>query len=327
MNKNPVMKFLECCGFFPHSGLRVLVDRALISISQYDSIEMHDLLQEMGREIGTLSRVCNYEDIDRVLTQNTATEAIKGMTLDLSNSDEVYLNTEAFVSMRKLRLLQIHDHNNYIDLDGEFFERCLDSNCKQHVTGDLKFLSHELRLLVWHGCPLKSLPFKFQPKNLLYLDMSYSHIEQLWEGTKLMENVKCMNLIHSQRLIKTPDFTKATNLEKLNLKDCISLSEVHPSISALKNLVQLNLSGCIELKSLSSSIHMESLQILNLSGCSSLEKFPEISGVMKELWDLRLDGTELQLRNFPHQSINLRGFFFWPLQDAYILEVFQASFK
>lgn len=114
-----------------------------------------------------------------------ATEAIEGITLDLSNSNEVYVNTEAFVSMRKLRLLQIHNHNNYIDLDGEFFERCLDSDCKQHVTGELKFLSHELRLLVWHGCPLKSLPFKFQPKNLLYLDMSYSLIEQLWEGTKV----------------------------------------------------------------------------------------------------------------------------------------------
>ncbi|XP_050387260.1 disease resistance protein RPV1-like [Argentina anserina] len=312
MNKDHVTKFLEYCGFFPHSGLRVLVDRALISISSDDTLEMHDLLQEMGREIGTLSRICSYEDVDRVLTQNTATEEIEGMTLDLSSSNELHLNAEAFLSMRKLRLLQIHDHNNHIDLDGDFFERCLHSDCKQHVNnGELKFLSHELRVLIWHGCPLKSLPFNYEPKNLLYLDMSTSHIEQLWEGTKPMENVRCMNLSHSQCFAKTPDFSKAKNLEKLNLKDCISLSEVHPSLSALKNLVHLNLNGCIELKRLARSIHMESLQILNLSGCSNLEKFPEISGVMKELWDLRLDGTAIE--KLPSSINKLTGLFFLAL--------------
>ena len=58
-------------------------------------------------------------------------------------------------------------------------------NCKQHMNGDLKFLSHKLRVLAWHGCPLKSLPSNFDPKNLLDLDMRFSHIEQLWEGTKV----------------------------------------------------------------------------------------------------------------------------------------------
>ena len=102
------------------------------------------------------------------------TGAVEGMFLDLSKLKEVYINTEAFVSMKKLRLLYLHDY---------IYGR--KESCKQHVSGDLKFLSGELRFLMWHRCPLKSLPSSFDPKNLFHLDMCYSHIEQLWEGTKV----------------------------------------------------------------------------------------------------------------------------------------------
>jgi hypothetical protein len=57
--------------------------------------------------------------------------------------------------------------------------------CKQHATGDFQFLSHELRFLCWHGCPLKCLPSNFNPENLVELDMRGSHIQQLWEGIKV----------------------------------------------------------------------------------------------------------------------------------------------
>lgn len=85
--KDYVTELLDSCGFFPRNGLRVLVDKALITISSItgdqsddDEIDMHDLLQEMGREItrlestkepGKRSRLWSYEDVNRVLTQNT----------------------------------------------------------------------------------------------------------------------------------------------------------------------------------------------------------------------------------------------------------------
>ncbi|KAL6210822.1 hypothetical protein ACLB2K_016054 [Fragaria x ananassa] len=251
MDRGFVTKILESCGFCPIGGLRVLLERALVTLS-CNNLEMPNSLQEVGWEIvrqesnevpGRRSRLWSYEDVDVVLlTQNTATKAVECITLDLSNSSKVvFINAEAFVEMTGLRLLKIIDDNHPSDYQ------------KQHVTGDFKFLSHELRCLIWIGCPLNSLPFNFDSKNLVYLDMSYSCIEKLWEGT-----------------------------------------EVHKSISALKNLVLLRLKDCKELVNLPSSIDMKYLKILDLSGCSKLVKFPEISGSMKELSEVYLDETAIK---------------------------------
>lgn len=118
-----------------------------------------------------------------------ATEAVESIILDLSKSKELYLNTEAFVSMKRLRLLKIDFCNKPIDSDGT--ERLPSDSwdprddCKQHLTGDLKFLSQELRCLIWDGFPLKCLPSNFNPRNLVYLSMRYSQVEQIWDGTKV----------------------------------------------------------------------------------------------------------------------------------------------
>ncbi|KAL6557348.1 hypothetical protein OROMI_017698 [Orobanche minor] len=305
MSKGYVTEVLSGCGFFLHFGLRVLADRALITISDWNMIETHDLLQEMGREIvrqesvkdpGRRSRLWSYEDATRVLTQNMATEAVEGLFLGLSKSKEVYLHAEGFVRMTRLRLLNIYYNSD----DGPSDE------CKQHMIGDLNFLSHELRLLIWHGFPLKSLPSNFQPKNLVDLDMRYGLIEQLWERTKPLQMLKFINLSHCQYLIRIPDFSEAPNLERVNLEGCVSLLEAHPSISALRKLVFLSLKGCKQLKSVSSNnIGMRSLKILNLSGCLSLEKFPEISVTMKELSELCLDNTAII--ELPSSINNLTG--------------------
>jgi len=45
-----VKNVLNCCGFHPCIGLRVLVDKSLISIED-EWIEMHDLLEELGKTI------------------------------------------------------------------------------------------------------------------------------------------------------------------------------------------------------------------------------------------------------------------------------------
>lgn len=114
-----------------------------------------------------------------------ATDAVEGIMLDFLRSKQVYLTSEAFVKMTRLRLLRIiSDNHSREDL-------CHPSDdCQQQLVGDFKFLSNELRVLHWHGFPLKSLPSNFHPKNLVELDMRSSHIEQLWEGIEVSISFK-----------------------------------------------------------------------------------------------------------------------------------------
>ncbi|KAG4123250.1 hypothetical protein ERO13_D11G315614v2 [Gossypium hirsutum] len=103
-------------------------------------------------------------------------------------------------------------------------------------------------------------------------------------------NLKIMNLSGSQNLIKTPDFTTASNLEVLILEGCTKLVDVHPSIGVLKSLKLLNLRYCKSLRTLPTKIGMESLETLILSGCSNLVRFPDIDGKMERLKTLDLSG-------------------------------------
>jgi energy-coupling factor transporter ATP-binding protein EcfA2 len=77
---NYVIKILDKCGFFPDIGIQVLIDKSLITIEEYNNLGMHDLLQEMGREIvrqespeepGERSRLWFHEDVRHVLEENT----------------------------------------------------------------------------------------------------------------------------------------------------------------------------------------------------------------------------------------------------------------
>ncbi|KAB2596461.1 TMV resistance protein N-like [Pyrus ussuriensis x Pyrus communis] len=293
MNKDQAIEILDGCGFHPHTGIRVLIDRALITISWKEELEMHDSLEEMGREIvrqesfkdpGRRSRLWSYEDVHQVLTENTATKTIESIIVDFSFSDWPCLNAEAFVRMTQLRLLKIS--RGFVFKD-EYF--------KQHLFGSLKLLN--LRYLSWLGFPLKSLPSNFQFENLVELDMRNSFIDRLWEGTQKQEKLKFINLSCCQYLKETPDFTNVPNLERLILESCVSLVEVHPSISTLTKLVLLNLNGCHELKILPSKIRMGSLKTFSISGCCSLEMFPEISEElsegMDELEELNLSNLEM----------------------------------
>ncbi|XP_061943859.1 disease resistance protein RUN1-like [Populus nigra] len=107
-----------------------------------------------------------------------------------------------------------------------------------------------------------------------------------------LNRLKIIDLSHSRHLIKTPNL-HSSSLEKLILKGCSSLVEVHQSIGHSMSLVFLNLEGCWSLKTLPESIgNVKSLETLNISGCSQLEKLPDGMGDMESLIELLADGIE-----------------------------------
>ncbi|KAK9288968.1 hypothetical protein L1049_017439 [Liquidambar formosana] len=279
-NEDYVTTALESCGFCANIGLRVLTQRSLITMSNH-KVWMHDLLREMGQEIvrqespkdpEKRSRLWLQEDAYRVLKKNTGLEAIQGITLKFWIAKEVHISNEAFTRMHNLRLLKF-------------------SNV--HPFEDFNYLPDELRCLIWDGYPLKSIPSRFDPKNLVQLYLPYSRIEY-FAKTKIFENLEFLNLSHSQYLLETPEFSRMPKLKILTLEGCTRLVKVHPSNLALNRLVFLNLKDCKSLRSLWRSIKLESLETLTLSGCSKLEKFPKFLGNMKHLSKVYLDGTPIK---------------------------------
>lgn len=66
------------------------------------------------------------------------------------------------------------------------------------------------------------------------------------------------------------------NIKELCLKGT-SITEIPATIESLSRLVKLDLGNCKELLDFLVKIHnMESLEFLNLSGCTALKSFPEI---------------------------------------------------
>ena len=81
-DKDYVMEILDGCGFSPYYGIRILIDKSLITISA-NKLEMHDLIQEMGKDIvrqecpkepERRSRLWEHEDIFDVLKRNMVRE-------------------------------------------------------------------------------------------------------------------------------------------------------------------------------------------------------------------------------------------------------------
>ena len=78
-DKDYVQDIFEGCGFFPSSGIRTLLDKSFLTISN-NKLQMHDLIQHMGMEVvhekspkdpGKWSRLWSHKDVSHVLKKNT----------------------------------------------------------------------------------------------------------------------------------------------------------------------------------------------------------------------------------------------------------------
>ncbi|MFQ6668852.1 hypothetical protein Gotur_034344, partial [Gossypium turneri] len=330
-NRDYVTRIMDACYASAHSGIENLIDRSLIYVSQnqiamHDLLQQmgwNVVCKESPLEPKRRSRLWISNDIYDVLIENTGAKTLKSMLLDMSRISELELKPEAFVKMRKLKflkfyrscgtnskillphgLLSLPDELRISELELKpeafvkmrklkflkFYHSC-GTNSKILLPHGLLSLPDELRYLCWEGYPLKTLPTKFHPRNLVELDMSYGHVEKLWEGKQDLVNLKVMTLNHSRNLVKIADLSSATNLETMNLVNCTKLLELPSSLQHLEKLTHLNLRMCENLRFLPSLYKATSLTTLILSDCSILCSFPEVSSNLKEL---HLEGTAIE---------------------------------
>ncbi|XP_028801070.1 disease resistance-like protein DSC1 [Neltuma alba] len=291
-----IKNLLDACGYSTEIGLMRLEDKALLEIHERRisgeiherKICMHHLIKEMGQQIVREESLndpkrCNILWISKknsdIVKKNMGSAATEGIILNLSEVEEMCFNKNAFRSMPNLKFL-CFDRN----LDYQFRNK-LNFPC------GIEFLPKNLRLLHWVGYPLKALPAKFEIENLVQIIMPHSNLTKLWDGVQNLVNLRGINLHGSKDLIELPNFSKAIHLAEVNLNDCSKLQGVHPSILSLNSLCYLRLRGCEALTNLTSNTHLQSLEYLDLTECSRLNKFSvtsENSG-----FELILSGTAI----------------------------------
>ncbi|XVF41646.1 hypothetical protein PTKIN_Ptkin01aG0296800 [Pterospermum kingtungense] len=299
---------LDGCDFYTAVGIENLISKSLLIVNERNKLMMHQMIRDMGREIirqensdlGKRNRLWHKDAFD-VITGKNGSETVKCLSIDLQglledksrgtttslhfakNSknqllmlNELDLETEAFAKMQRLKLLQL----DYVKFKGDF-----------------KDFPRGLIWLRWHGFPLQFLPPDFDIKRLVVLDMRHSSLKKLWKDTECLPRLKILNLNHSHRLLKTPNFSGLPSLEKLMLKDCVKLIKVDRSIGELKTLRFLTLKDCKSLVKLPRTIGLlVSLEVLILSGCSRLNVVLKELNDMESLRELHLDETAI------HQS-------------------------
>ncbi|KAM5582385.1 disease resistance protein RPV1-like [Rosa sericea] len=297
-----VMDILEGCDL-PKYGIEVLKEKALIRITESNEIWMHDLLEEMGKEIvcqesqepGERSRLWLYEDVYHVFAQNTGTNKIKGIMVKGGLQKQICLSIDSFSKLKNLQIFII---------SSDIF------------VGDyVEYLSNELRILDWTWSPLSSFPSSFYPKKLVLLKMHKSRtipfgkarkmlfgLEMPWSsnsplgnGLKIMQHMKSIDVSYCSALTRIHDFSIFPNLVKLDLTDCVNLVEVDPSVGFLKHLVSLRLCECRGLRKFEISGEMKSLKYLDL-GWTGIKELSISIGCLPNLESLTLTGCSALCR-------------------------------
>ncbi|GLT65990.1 hypothetical protein SLA2020_383860 [Shorea laevis] len=281
MDEDDAIQILDGCGFHTKIHLRSLVQKCLLTIRE-KKLRMHDLLQEMAREIvrrenlsepGERSRLSFYKDVRKVLKYNEGANKVIGLKGFFPETREKSFSTKALARMSKLRILQLRNAD---------------------FVGSFEHFSKELRWLCWERYPQVSIPSSLNLKKLVVLRLRNRKLKYIWDVSKVLKNLKVLDLSDSHDLIKTSDISEELpedlgnmeSLKELNI-GCTAIKHLPMSIGHLKNLTDFswnNERSLLESPSthdLSPLWSSASVKVLNLSYCNlSDNSFPRgLSGL------------------------------------------------
>uniref|UniRef100_A0A0D3ALW4 TIR domain-containing protein n=1 Tax=Brassica oleracea var. oleracea TaxID=109376 RepID=A0A0D3ALW4_BRAOL len=334
-----IKQLLEDSDLGINIGFNNLVDKSLIHVKE-DTVEMHHLLQEMGKlivrtqsvEPGEREILMDSKDICHVLNNNTGTKNILGISLNIDEMDELHIAENSFKEMCNLLFLKIYTRQK--------------KEVRWNSPNGFDYLPPKLRLLRLDGYSVKHMPSNFCPENFVKLQMQESRLEKLWDGVYSLVGLKNLDMWGSEKLkeilafvrvwlISFPDisanileldldgtaiknFPSNLRLEKLvHLSMCRMKSEqlwkrVRP-LTLLVNmlspsLTMLCLSNIPSLVELPSSVlYLNKLTHLRITQCINLETIP--TGInLLHLYCLDLSGS-LRLASFPDISTNISQLF------------------
>ncbi|CAI9295945.1 unnamed protein product [Lactuca saligna] len=267
---------------------------------------MHDLVQEMGHYIvrgdhpknpEKHSRIWKKEDVERICAMDATMELDKieaiqvhydKLRVELFESDRLRVHEEPplpliVANMRNLRFIRWKG-----DLANPLLKK-------------LSPWEFFLGYIQWKGEPVNPLLKQFPPKELCCLILRDAMQQQLWNGCKVLPNLKIMELYDLNNLIMTPNFDGIPHLERFKLWRCEKLEEIHSSFGRLDRLVCLSIVLCKRIKKFPSITRLKKLKTLSLHVSPEVIELSEIQEKMDNLLGEEDIGSSVcQLSNSNH---------------------------
>nr|KJB74246.1 hypothetical protein B456_011G282600 [Gossypium raimondii]KJB74247.1 hypothetical protein B456_011G282600 [Gossypium raimondii] len=249
-SEKDVKKFLSCCYKGVVCGISNLIDKYLLVRSYFGLIDMHDMLQEMGKDIvrqesmdpGRHSRLWKAKDVYQVLRYNNEQSTLKSLTVGgVSLVELPCLNHLA--SLKELELSGCHNLKTFPEVPKHFPILELSETKIKEVPDSIE-----------HLVGLQKLCLKNSKVNILSSNISK------------LESLRHLNLSHCP-MIEFPEIPRS--LRELDLSGT-QIKEATLSIDSLNNLQRLEMDHCESLKILSELPPY--MRNLDARGCTSLEK-------------------------------------------------------
>ncbi|KAF5445688.1 hypothetical protein F2P56_034723 [Juglans regia] len=253
-----VTKILDACGFFPNCGIKVLVDKSLITI-ECGKLIMHDLLKDMGREIvrqespeepEKRSRLWFHEDVRHVFEE---TKNFQKLTTVKFSKCKFLTKIPDVSGLQTLNRLDIEDCNNLVE-----------------VHQSIGFLDKLVKLSIVYCQSLSSFPSSLKLRSLATLILSYC--ERLQKFPEIDSEMKCLTYVKLEHLT--------------------AINELPSSIGNLTSLLDLQISDCYRLRHIPNSIHqLQHLRCLILDRTSDDQSQYPLPSSTAELFSSDLSGT------------------------------------
>ncbi|KAF3447674.1 hypothetical protein FNV43_RR08377 [Rhamnella rubrinervis] len=317
------IQILDSCGFNSEYGISNLIAKSLLSINKYGTIWMHDLLEEMakdivrkesGNELARQSRIWNKDDLYQILVNKEGMNEVEAIVTDIVDETKEY-SFEALSSMRKLRILKITASPKF-DFDGP--ELDFDDCVGPELPNDLRYLYWivpNLQILYLYGCHKLSEihPSIGRLERLIILNLQYcTSLKKLAEEINRLASLQRFSIMGCSKVEKLPDdFEQLKNLRRLEIYRSGVMKHLPSSIFHMENLNSVDFKdkeGMIKSavteniisyrttgKCFLSDWFYSSLSRLDLIDCNLTgpEAFPEYFGKLVWLRDLDLSKNPL----------------------------------
>ncbi|KAK4270786.1 hypothetical protein QN277_019556 [Acacia crassicarpa] len=261
-DKDHVMSLLDSNYLFSACGVKGLLDKALISISNDNIIQMLDLIQEMGWEIVRQECKENPGKCNRLkdLKNNKGTDAIQCIVLYASLFKDVQFNVDALKNMTNLRAIKFYSSWNV-------------RSYNVHHPTSIESFYDKVRRLKWDGYPSRLLSSSFDPKERVEHSMPNIDIKKHWKLLQDYDISRSLDL--SQPSVELPVVSKAQKIEWEDIRCRESYSHVNPCNLSVSMIFALNLVRTKDSKTLNSEDNFRSLsRNYDLNFSCSVKEFP-----------------------------------------------------